>query len=134
MRAGGELTKKPKDLTAAEQKYYTWILEALTWVGVGGEADLETIKTVSRIGARCDSLRKIVAGLDSPLVPKGQNGSQLHPAYESLASLETRYRDCLSSLYLSPKARGQCRLPADQQAGLAKHDEELNPILKLLGS
>lgn len=102
-------------------------------VGVGGHSDLMGVMLAARIAARCDMLRAVVDSLPDPTVKTGTGALAMHPAFAELSRSESRLRDCLAGLYLSPRTRGTTRLPAetlaDADAGNAA--DGLPALLKL---
>lgn len=99
-------------------------------VGVGGESDLMSVILAARIAARCDMFRALVNALPEPTVRTGTGALAMHPAFAELSRSESRLRDCLAGLYLSPRTRGTTRLPAETLAGAdAGEDRDAMPAL-----
>lgn len=133
MRPGGKLPKKAGDLNAAEQRYYQWIIQAMEPLGVGGKSDLLSVVMTARLAARCDQLRAVLDGLESPTVKNAAGGVVMHPVYAELSRTESRLRDCLCGLFLTPRTRGATRLPAESQAEAMSGDDAPESLLKILG-
>lgn len=127
LRPGGALPAKPTGLSREEQAHYTWIREALDWVGMGGKADLMSVLLAARVAARADLLRAAVAEN-----PPRVGDEKLHPAWAELSRTESRMRDILAGLYLQPRTRGSSRLPAESQAGATEQHEVDPDILRML--
>jgi hypothetical protein len=101
-------------------------------VGFGGQSDLMVVILACRIAVRADLLRKSLEGLTDLLIP-GQRGAQIHPVVQELSRTESRLKDVLAALYLSPRTRGSSKLPVNLEAEISgSQPEEQNPILKLL--
>jgi hypothetical protein len=135
LKAGGAFPEKPTGinaLNAAELRYYKWIVPAMQEVGFGGQSDLMVVILACRIAVRADLLRKSLEGLTDLLIP-GQRGAQIHPVVQELSRTESRLKDVLAALYLSPRTRGSSKLPVNLEAEISGNPaEEQNPILKLL--
>lgn len=133
MRPGGKLPARAPGLTAAEAAHYRWIVGAMKPLGIGGKSDLMSVVLAARLAARCDWLRGILAGLESPTVTNAAGGTVMHPVFSELGRTESRLRDCLCGLYLSPRTRGTTRLPAESQASADAGDHDQSALLKILG-
>jgi|Laugrefa1bdmlbdn_1035148.scaffolds.fasta_scaffold49050_2 hypothetical protein len=135
LKAGGAFPEKPTGvnaMNAAELRYYNWIVPAMQQVGFGGNSDLMMVVLACRIAVRADLLRKSLDGLTDLLIP-GQRGVQMHPVVQELSRTESRLKDALAALYLSPRTRGSSQLPVNLEAEVSgSQPEEQNPILKLL--
>lgn len=124
LRAGGELPAKPAGLNAQEARYYRWLVEAMTVVGVGGRVDQLLLMLTARQLARADELRESMIGLHP--------GDPIRKAIAGdLDRVEGRIQTALVYLHLTPRTRAGTRLPAESKGSLPGGDE--NPILRLLG-
>ena len=133
MRPGGPLPAKAPGLKADEQRHYKWLIGAMAALGVGGRSDLLSVKLAARLTARCERLQSELYELESSTVRNAAGGVVMHPLYAELGRCESRLRDCLCGLYLSPRTRGTTRLPAESQAEADQGDEMPSALLKILG-
>ena len=133
MRPGGPLPAKAPGLKADEQRHYKWLIGAMAVLGVGGRSDLMGVKLAARLAARCERLQLELDALTSSTVKNAAGGVVMHPLYAELGRCESRLRDCLCGLYLSPRTRGTTRLPAESQAEANQGDEMPSALLKILG-
>lgn len=135
MRPGGSLPPKPSGLNKAELAHYRWILAAIKPLGIGGKSDLMSVTLAARIAARADRLRAELEALPQSTVVNSAGGIVMHPLFAELGRTESRLRDCLCGLYLSPRTRGSTRLPGETQAeaqGGAAADSQDSKFLSLL--
>jgi len=124
LRAGGELPAKPGGLNAQEARYYRWLVEAMTIVGVGGRVDQLLLMLTARQLARADELRAAMVDLHpGDAIRKSISGD--------LDRVEGRIQTALVYLHLTPRTRAGTRLPAESKGSLPGGDD--NPILRLLG-
>lgn len=128
LKPGGSLPAKPPGLTPEEQAHYAWIRGAIEWTGTGGQADLMLVVLAARVAARADVLRAAVAAN-----PPRKGDDRLHPAWQELSRTESRLRDILAALYLSPRTRGSARLGADKQAEASHGSDGPADLLRILG-
>ena len=123
---GGEVPAKPPvKLTKEEMWHYTDLRKRMAMVGVGGAADVSVLVQASRIGARCDKLVEMLAGMDEWTSVNGAGTQLVHPLLAELGRQESKYKDLLAALYLTPRARGSARLTTNEieQANTAKDEE-----------
>jgi hypothetical protein len=83
--------------------------------------------------ARCDQLRAVMNALADPTVKNAAGGVVMHPVYAELSRTESRLRECLCGLFLTPRTRGATRLPAESQAGAVGGDDTPEALLRILG-
>ena len=133
MRPGGALPSKAPGLKADEQRIYKWLIGAMAALGVGGKSDLMAVTLAARSAARCERLQVELDALTSSTVKNAAGGVVMHPLYAELGRCESRLRDCLCGLYLSPRTRGTTRLPAESQAEANQGEEMPSALLKILG-
>lgn len=137
IRAGGPLPAKPPGLNPTELKHYRWLVAAMDKLGLGGAVDLQIVRLTAIQLARLEMLHAMAAELGDPMIPTPK-GPAFHPVFAELASWEIKLKDNLCALYLTPRTRGQTRLPAEtvseiSAAGAAAQQVAQNPILRLLG-
>lgn len=137
IRAGGPLPAKPQGLNQTELRHYRWLIQAMDQLGLGGGVDLQIVTLTARQLARLEMLHAMAASLTDPMIPTPK-GPAFHPVFAELASWEIKVKDNLCALYLTPRTRGQTRLPAEtvaeiSAAGAAAQQAAENPILRLLG-
>lgn len=133
MRPGGALPSKVGELNAEEKRYYAWLIKAMEPLGIGGKSDLLSVVLTARLAARCDKLRNEINELPSSTVKNGNGNIVINPLYAELGRTESRLRDCLCGLYLTPRTRGSTRLPAEDQAGAIGGLDAPESLLKILG-
>ena len=123
LRAGGDLPAKPAGLNAQEARYYKWLHEAMTLVGVGGRVDQLLLMMTARQLARADELRDAMVDLHpGDPIRKSISGD--------LDRVEGRIQTALVYLHLTPRTRAGTRLPAEAKGSLPGGED--NPILRLL--
>jgi hypothetical protein len=137
IRGGGPLPAKPAGLSPEELRHYRWLVEAMDKLGLGGAVDLQIVTLTARQLARLAMLHRMAASLEDPMIPTPK-GPAFHPVFAELASWEIKLKDNLCALYLTPRTRGQTRLPAEtvaeiSAAGATAQQAAENPILRLLG-
>lgn len=115
-RPGGPLPSKGPGLSKQENAHYKAFLAALDAVGMAGKADLQMVLLAARLAARADRFRAVEAGLPDVTVRNSAGALTMHPVYAELSRTESRLRDTLAALYLTPRARGSTKLSADQRA------------------
>lgn len=133
-RPGGPLPTKGPGLTREENAHYKAFLTALDAVGMAGKADLQMVLLAARLAARADRFRAVEAVLPDVTVRNSAGALTMHPVYAELSRTESRLRDTLAALYLTPRARGSTKLTADQRAQASappktQQEKELEDLL-----
>ena len=123
---GGELPVKVKGLTKDQHEHYTDLRKRCEMVGIGGAADLPVLIHAARIGARCDAM-----SAEYEAMPRPSPDALKHLA--ELGKQESRYKDLLAALYLTPRSRGSARLNSDEvaKAQAPEDGDGLPALLKL---
>jgi hypothetical protein len=113
--------------------HYTDLRKRMEMVGVGGAADTSILIQAARIGARCDKLVTMLAGMDEWTSVNGAGTQLVHPLLAELGRQESKYKDLLAALYLTPRARGSARLTTNEidQANTSKDEEPELAVFKL---
>jgi hypothetical protein len=96
---GGGFPLKVKGLSQPEHEHYTDLRKRCEMVGIGGAADLPGLIQAARIGARCESMVAKLRTLNDAS-PEGLK------YLAELGKQESKYKDCLANLYLTPGAGG----------------------------
>lgn len=121
---GGGFPLKVKGLTKEQHEHYTDLRKRCEMVGIGGAADLPVLIHCARIGARCDQMSAQYETMDRTDPDRLKHLAEL-------GKQESRYKDLLAALYLTPRARGSARLNTNELAH-AKPEEDGDSLPALL--
>jgi hypothetical protein len=130
---GGIPEKPPVKLNKRELWHYQDLRGRMNMVGVGGNADVQTLVQASRISARIEKLAAVLETMDDWTSTNGAGTLLIHPYVAEVSRQESKLRDLFSALYLTPRARGSARLTTNEidQANTSKDEEPELAVFKL---
>ena len=133
MTPGGGLPDQGPELNAAQQDCYQRLVKSMRLINVGGLSDLGIVCRTAKLWARLEAVESEVLAMPSLVIKNSAGVDCVHPLAIELDRLESKLRDHLCALYLTPRTRGAARLPQDfKESALRGGGGVDSDILKLM--